>query len=155
MKILLVIILFSLGSCIQKTNHYKNEQDILDEISKKYNINSGVKYKIYIITGLDGCGACLDYTVDFIEKQSTNSNIAFIVSGQSRAKLKILFKYSTIHRSNFIRDTLEYALKKELIQQQNPKAFFCNSGRIIDSKDVTYRNADSVFNYVNSFLKLK
>lgn len=154
MRNILILLLIAVSSCKQ-LNSFEKDQTILDEMKSKYKISNDDGSKVYIITGLDGCGACMDYTVKFIEKESNNPDLLFILSGQSRVKIKALFSYPTIHRENFIRDTLELALRKELVQKQNPKAFFCKSGIIIEAKDVTYQNADSVFNSINKFLKDK
>jgi hypothetical protein len=151
MKNTILFILFALISC-NTPKRFEKEQKILNEIKSKYKIDSNDSSKVFILTGLDGCGACMDYTVKFIEENSNNPDLNFILSGQSHVKIKALFSYPTIHRKNFFRDTLQIALRKELVPKKNPKAFFCKSGTIIDSKDITYQNADSVFHYVNQFL---
>ena len=111
--------------------------------------------KAYLVTGLDGCGACLEYSVNFIEKNSENKEMVFIISGQSKVQLKTKFKIKTRQNSNFVFDTTLMALRSGLVTMEHPKVFFCKSGNIFDIKDITFRNADSVFNYVYNFIKNK
>jgi len=145
-----LIFLVNLGCSQNKSFNTENEN--LRRISKNYLSESDLNKKVYLVTGLDGCGACLEYTVKFIEKNIDNKDMVFIISGQSKVQLKAKFKLATRQKSNFVCDTTLMALRSDLVSMEHPKAYFCKSGLIVDAKDITYKNADSVFHHVNQFL---
>lgn len=74
-NILLIVFVFLIQSC-SKARSFEKEQKVLNEIKSEYGITSDNKPKVYIVTGLDGCGACMEYTVDFINKNSSNLDLS-------------------------------------------------------------------------------
>ena len=88
MKHLYFFLLFLTFSCNKKTK-FEHESSILNEINSFYYKDSILTKKVYLVTGLDGCGACLEYTVKFIENKIRDHNMAFIISGKSGTELLI------------------------------------------------------------------
>ena len=76
----------------------------------------------------------------------------FIASGQSKKELNFHFSKKLTSSSNFIFDSLGIGISKKLIGQGHPKLYFTNNGNIIEVKEITYFNADSVFNYVEKYM---
>jgi hypothetical protein len=152
MKYSLFLFLFLIFSC-NKKNKFEYESSVLSKINSIYYKDSILTKKVYLVTGLDGCGACLEYTVKFIENKIKDPNMAFIISGKSRVQLKSKFKIQTIENDNFLFDTSQIALRKGLVEMAHPRVFLCKSGKVYDVKEIDYINADSVFTYVKDFIK--
>lgn len=140
-----------LQCCKLENNSYSNEQNNIIYLNKFYHRNSFLDKKLYLITELDGCGACLDFTIKFMKKNRLNSNMAFIVSGESKKKLNIILNKELTLSPNFIFDSTRIAMHKKLTGI-HPKVYLCKDNMIVDIKDVTFLNADSVFNYVLQFV---
>ena len=66
--------------------------------------------------------------------------------------MKNTFLSSTTLKSNFIQDTLSLGLHKNLANE-HPKAYLCKQGKIIDFKEITFINADSIFKELIVFSK--
>lgn len=155
MKNILFILLFLSISCNSRKKEqikFDKETEKLKFITSLYRKDSLLSKKVYFVTGLDGCGACLEYTVKYIEKQIDNKDMYFIISGQSKVQLRSKFSQSTISNKNFLFDTVQVALKQGLVQMAHPRVLLCKHGKVYDIKDIDYINADSIFNYVNKTL---
>lgn len=151
MRYFFILFLLLTFSCNEK-NKFELESSVLSNINSTYYKDSILTKKVYLVTGLDGCGACLEYTVKFIENKIKDDNMAFVISGKSRVQLKSKFKIQTINHKNFLFDTSQIALRKGLVEMAHPKVFLCKSGKVYDMKEIDYINADSVFKYVEDFI---
>jgi hypothetical protein len=151
--IIYIFCMYFFFSCEGQKNSFDKDTDTLRDLASVYKKNTSLNKKMYLVTGLDGCGACLEYTVKYIEKQVDNKDMSFIISGESKIQLKSKFSQKTILNKNFVFDTLQVALKNGLVQMAHPKIFLCKSGRVYDTKEINYINADSVFNYVSKELR--
>lgn len=140
--------------CGCQDNLYEQKQILLQKVLLQYKFNENLDRKVYIVTGLDACGACLDYTVKFIEANINDNKMYNIISGSSVKKLKGTFRHSTLHNPNFIFDSTLTAMKLNLVNQEKPLIYFCKNGNIIDCKSLSYKNADSVIQYINTFKNL-
>lgn len=153
MKKNLTFILLFLISCSIKEKKFQKETTVLKNINIKYRNDSLLTKKIYLVTGLDGCGACLDYTVKFVEENINDKNMNFIISGQSKVQLKSKFTNKSILNNNFVFDTAQIASRSGIIGISKPKIFLCNLGSVYDIKEVDFKNADSIFAYVKDYIK--
>jgi thioredoxin-related protein len=131
---------------------FNNEAQTIESIVKKYTNNEIADKRLYLVTSLDGCGACLEYTVKFIENNITDPNMMFIVSGQSKIQLKSKFSPATIKSPNFVFDTSIIALKNKLIGTVHPKIFLLTKGKIVESKEVNFVDAEKTFKDVLAFV---
>ena len=143
----LCIVIFLL-SCAK----FDNDAQTIESIVKKYTTNEVADKRLYLVTSLDGCGACLEYTVKFIENNISNPKMMFIVSGKSKIQLKNKFKRATIKSPNFIFDTSIIALKNELIGVVHPKVFLFKNQKIVEDKEVNFVDAEKTFNEALAFV---
>ncbi len=150
---MLLIFFCGTENCSVQTDNFEVIQTGLESLNYHYTNSPVLKKKLYLITELDGCGACLDFTIKFIEKNSENPNMSFIISGESKKKLNIFFTKKILTSPNLIFDSIRIGVHKKLIGIGHPKIYLCRENKIVDIKEVTFSNADSVFNYVDNFIK--
>ncbi|MFN4147021.1 MAG: hypothetical protein ACK4GN_14445 [Runella sp.] len=149
-KIFSISILICFFSCTENKNDQYAKQ--IDEILRYYHFENLAGKKIFIITSLEVCGACLDYTVKFIEKNIEDSNYLFIISSSSIKKTKITFTPKVLESPHFLLDSQLVAVRKGLVNTEKPQAYLFSNGKVVDVQQITYSNADSIFRYIHQFL---
>ena len=155
MKYLIYAIVFFVCLSACDNNSYQEEEEGLKEISYRYKGSSTLSKKLYLVTSIDGCGACVEHTIKYIEDNIKNEESLFIISGQSKVQLKAEFKLDVRNSPNFVFDTLLLALRKKVVGTANPRVYLCRNGKIVEMKEFTYQNSDSVFKRVSLFFKEK
>lgn len=149
----ILFLLMSLSVLFLQDSILLEQERVIKQLHKRYKGGSFLPHKIYLVTGLDGCGSCLEYTVNFIEKNISNTKIMVIVSGQSKVQLRNKFSLATRLSHNFVFDTLLIPLKSNIIEMSNPKVWYCKNGKLVKSESIDYRNAKTTFERVERFLK--
>ena len=138
-----------LSRCRQQDTRFDKIQEVIATYKK--NTNKTQQPKVYLFTALEGCGACVEATVKFIENNISNPSMLFIVAGTSQKELKIKFSAKTIKSSNFLMDNQLISLKNELITTIHPKVYCCRDRQVVMDKEINYVIADSVFKAVIDF----
>ena len=108
--------------------------------------------KVYVVTALDGCGACVQSTVNLIERNIDQKGMVFIVSGRSRKQLKMKFSPSTILHPNFVFDSNQVAISKKIIESIYPKILMVENNRVVDERTLHFTNAERFFSDAIAFL---
>lgn len=151
MRALLCLMTFTVISCFPSEN-YSEETKILQRISAAKGIHH-IDKKLYLITGLDGCGACLDYSVNFIKKNIQKNSMLFVISSKSKVALRAKFDRSTIANPNFLFDSTASVIQSGISQNGFPTVLLCKAGRVIEVFEVPYSKAEERFRYAEAFVE--
>jgi hypothetical protein len=137
-------------SC-QKTEQLSKEEKDLLLISRQKTLDD----KVYLLFGLQGCGACLDHTVNFVSENIKNDKIVFIVSDKSKSKINALFGEDMRLKKNFIVDSTMNAYILKMLGTGYPKAFLCKKNKILDSFEISYMNSKEQFSRLKLYANEK
>lgn len=136
-----------------EVNPYQVRQEKLIKLLQAYEPNSSLDKSIYLITITGGCGACMQEVAKFTRANVQDNRYQFIISTDSKKAVSLDFSYEIRQSPNFLIDSKLLAQKYELVKAAHPIAYFCRNKQIVDMREITYQNADSVFIYMDNFLK--
>ena len=101
-KIILLIIVILFSSCKEENSRLATDEEIiLDLFDEKFN---SIQY-LYIIPR-NGCGSCIETSIDFMKLNYQNKNIKFIFIATSKKEIKHIFGVENYQNHVLIDDKL-------------------------------------------------
>lgn len=145
--------LFSLSVFFYSCNIDINDGKInkLNIILKDSAILNDNHNQVIIVTRIDGCGICVENTVEFMKKNLQNPYLRLIVSGKSNKRFKMFSSKTNLKGYNVIVDNEGLAIGNGLVGPQ-PIVFFLSKKNIIYSYSLNPSNANSIFIQIKDFI---
>lgn len=112
--------------------------------------NGGLK-KAYLIIPLQGCGSCIDQSIQFMKKNSENDKISYIIVDQDIKNIKIKIGSDYLTKPNLIIDEKMIAMRSSLTYA-SPIIYYCQDNEVIGKRIVQASKVAKEFEKLHAFI---